>query len=80
MSKAKVAITIDSPILERVDQLVHQHVFANRSQAIEQAIEEKLERLEGTRLAKECAKLDPGFEQGLAEEGLSEGLNEWPEY
>lgn len=80
MSKTKVAITINSPILERVDRLVNQHVFANRSQAIEQAVEEKLERLEGSRLARECAKLDPGFEQGLAEEGLAEGLSEWPEY
>ncbi|RJQ45584.1 MAG: ribbon-helix-helix protein, CopG family [Gammaproteobacteria bacterium] len=80
MSKAKVAITIDSPILKRVDRLVNQHVFANRSQAIEQAVEEKLERLEGSRLARECAKLNPGFEQSLAEEASAEGLCEWPEY
>jgi metal-responsive CopG/Arc/MetJ family transcriptional regulator len=80
MSKTKVAISIGRPILERVDRLVAQHVFSNRSQAIEQAVEEKLGRLEGSRLAKECAKLDPGFEQALAEEGLVQGLKEWPEY
>jgi len=80
MSKTKVAITIDSPILERVDRLVNQHVFANRSQAIEQAVEEKLERLEGSRLARECAKLDPVFEKAMAEEGIAEDVSQWPEY
>ena len=42
--------------------------------------EEKLERLKRGRLAQECAKLEPGFEKALAEEGLSEDLSEWPEY
>jgi hypothetical protein len=32
----------------------------------------KLARLERSRLAQECAKLDPAFEKALAEEGLSE--------
>ena len=41
---------------------------------------EKLERLERSRLARECAKLDPIFEKGLAEEGVSQDLAEWPEY
>ena len=39
-----------------------------------------LERLERTRLARECAKLDPLFEQQLADEGLAEDLEQWPEY
>lgn len=55
-------------------------VFPNRSQAIEEAVAEKLARLEKSRLALECAKLDPMFEKALAEEGLSEDLAEWPEY
>jgi hypothetical protein len=33
-----------------------------------------------TRLAEECAKLDPIAEQAMAEEGLSEELDRWPEY
>ena len=41
---------------------------------------EKLARSERSRLAEECAKLDPAFEKSLAEEGISEDLNEWPEY
>jgi hypothetical protein len=55
-------------------------VFPSRSQAIQIAIEEKLVRLEGSRLARECAKLDPAFEKALAEEGLSEDAATWPAY
>lgn len=36
--------------------------------------------LSTSRLAQECAKLDPDFEKLLAEEGLSEELAEWPEH
>ena len=80
MSRAKVAISLDNATLERLDRLVEEEVFPNRSQAIEEAVSEKLERLERTRLARECAKLDPVFEKALAEEGVSEELAEWPEY
>jgi metal-responsive CopG/Arc/MetJ family transcriptional regulator len=80
MSRSKIAISIDETTLARLDALVQREVFPNRSQAIEEAVAEKLERLERSRLARECAKLDPTFEKGLAEEGLSEDLAEWPEY
>lgn len=80
MAKSKVAISLDESTLDRLDQLVKKQVFPNRSQAIEEAVEEKLARLERSRLAQECAKLDPTFEKALAEEGLSEDLAEWPEY
>jgi Arc/MetJ-type ribon-helix-helix transcriptional regulator len=78
--RAKVAISLDESTLERLDQLVERAVFANRSQAIQEAVEEKLARLERSRLARECAKLDPTFEKALAEEGMSEDALEWPEY
>jgi len=80
MAKAKVAITLDGATLDRVDNLVRQSLFANRSQAIQGAIEEKLARLERSRLARECAKLDPAFEKALADEGISEDISQWPEY
>ncbi len=80
MSRAKVAISLDKATLERLDRLVEEEVFPNRSQAIEEAVSEKLDRLERSRLARECAKLDPVFEKALAEEGVSEELAEWPEY
>jgi metal-responsive CopG/Arc/MetJ family transcriptional regulator len=80
MGRAKVAISLDESTLNRLDQLVKKQVFPNRSQAIEEAVTEKLARLEKSRLAEECGKLDPGFEKALAEEGLSEDSAEWPEY
>ncbi|TVR64331.1 MAG: ribbon-helix-helix protein, CopG family [Candidatus Competibacteraceae bacterium] len=80
MAKTKVAITLEQPMLERLDRLVNARIFRNRSQAIETAIMEKIERLERDRLARECTKLDPAFEKALAEEGLSEDLATWPEY
>ena len=80
MARSKVAISLDESTLDRLDRLVQKKVFPNRSQAIEEAVAEKLARLEKSRLAQECAKLDPVFEKALAEEGLSEDLAEWPEY
>jgi metal-responsive CopG/Arc/MetJ family transcriptional regulator len=80
MAKAKVAITLDEATLDRVDELVRQSFFTSRSQAIQQAVEEELARLERSRLALESAKLDPAFERALAEEGLSEDISQWPEY
>ena len=44
MSSVKVAITIDSGTLERVDGLVAKKVFPNRSRAIQSAVAEKLAR------------------------------------
>jgi metal-responsive CopG/Arc/MetJ family transcriptional regulator len=70
MAKAKIVITLDEVTLGRVDELVRQSRFGSRSQAIQQAIEEKLARLDRRRLARECTKLDPAFEKVLAEEGL----------
>jgi metal-responsive CopG/Arc/MetJ family transcriptional regulator len=80
MGRSKVAISLDESTLNRLDKLVQKRVFPNRSQAIEEAVAEKLARLEKSRLAQECAKLDPTFEKALAEEGLSQDLKEWPEY
>ncbi len=80
MSQTKVAITIGEEVLARVDALVKQRVFANRSRAIQEAVQEKLERMDRSRLAEECAKLDPAFEKAMADEGLSEELVAWPKY
>lgn len=80
MSSVKVAVTIDSKVLSRVDGLVARKVFPNRSRAIQTAVSEKLERMERGRLASECAKLDPAFERAIAEEGLGLERDAWPEY
>jgi len=78
MAKAKIAITIDEKIVGRIDRLVKQRAFSNRSQAIEQAMHEKLARLDKSRLARECAKLDPTQERALAEKGIQEDQKLWP--
>jgi metal-responsive CopG/Arc/MetJ family transcriptional regulator len=80
MSKSKIAITLEETMLNRLDELVEQSKYPSRSRAIEEAVEEKLARLERNRLARECAKLNPDFEKALAEEGLSEDISRWPEY
>jgi Arc/MetJ-type ribon-helix-helix transcriptional regulator len=80
MSRSKIAISIDQSTLQRLDELVGKSIFPSRSQAIQEAVQEKLVRLDRSRLARECSKLDPKFEKTLAEEGLSEDLSEWPEY
>ena len=80
MAASKIAITLDNNMLKRLDMLVKSNLFPNRSKAIQEAVAEKLTRLEKSRLAQECAKLDPDFEQSLAEEGFAAQLEEWPEY
>jgi metal-responsive CopG/Arc/MetJ family transcriptional regulator len=80
MASVKVAITIDRETLDRVDGLVSKRVFPNRSRAIQEAVAEKLARIDRSRLATECAKLDPKFEKAMAEEGLGQELESWPEY
>jgi metal-responsive CopG/Arc/MetJ family transcriptional regulator len=79
MTKSKVAISLETETLNRIDRLVERAVFPSRSQAIQDAVEEKLARMDRSRLARECANLDPAFEKALAEEGLSRELCEWPE-
>lgn len=80
MGKTKIAITLDEESVEQLDRLVNEHVFQSRSNAIQKAVNENLQRMKQGRLAKECAKLNPSFEKELAEEGTAEDAREWPEY
>jgi Arc/MetJ-type ribon-helix-helix transcriptional regulator len=80
MPKTKVALTLDRELLERVDELVERRRFRNRSQAVEAALADKLERLARTRLARESAKLNPRDDKRLADEGIAADLGSWPEY
>ena len=80
MPKTKVALTLETSLLEQVDDLVERKRFRNRSQAIETALADKLHRLARTRLAREVAKLNPREEKRLADEGMTDALESWPEY
>jgi Arc/MetJ-type ribon-helix-helix transcriptional regulator len=68
VARAKIAITLDQAALSEIDRLVRQGVYPNRSQAIEAAVEERLNRIHRSRLAAECAKLNKFEEQ------------DWPDY
>ena len=76
MTTSKIALTIDQTTLNRLDSLVKLHLFPNRSRAIQEAVEEKIERIKNGRLARECAKLDPDFEQELSEVGFETEMDE----
>ncbi|MBI4733388.1 MAG: ribbon-helix-helix protein, CopG family [Rubrobacteridae bacterium] len=74
MGKAKIAITLDAEFIGELDRLVEEHYFQNRSQAIRDAVREKLARIKRSRLSMECAKLEPAFEKAMAEEGMAEDV------
>lgn len=81
MGSVKVAtITLDRETLGEVDGLVARSVFPSRSRAVQVAVAEKLARMEYSRPAMECAKLDLKFEKALAEEGLGLEHESWPEF
>lgn len=80
MPKNKIAITIERDLLARLDQLVEGNLYPSRSAAIQDAVSEKVVRLEKTRLARECTRLDKAYEQELAEEVLASETVEWDEY
>ena len=68
--KLKVAVTLERHVLEELDRLVAVQEYPNRSQAIEAALAEVFGRRARTRLARECARLDPAEERAPADEGL----------
>jgi len=80
MSKEKIAITLDERFVGELDRLVDKHVFQSRSQAIQEAVSEKLLRMKRTRLAEESAKLETVSERKIADEGLTEDMRQWPVY
>jgi metal-responsive CopG/Arc/MetJ family transcriptional regulator len=80
MRVAKVTVSLEAGLVREVDRLVNERVFASRSQAVDLAIKEKLQRIKKSRLKRACALLDPDDEQAFAEIGVTEDLTAWPEY
>ena len=78
MPTRKVAITVDQQLLRLVDRWVIQGRYPSRSQAIQAAVREKVERWNHTRLADEVAKLNPKEERAMAEEAFAGEA--WPEF
>lgn len=79
VARTKIAVTLQSKLLQRLDALVVERRFPNRSHAIELAVAEMLERAQRARLARECAKLDPIEEKASAEEGIGKDLTASPQ-
>lgn len=79
MSSAKIAISLAPESLKQMDALVEGGLFPSRSKLIQDAVAEKLQRLQRIRLAQECAKLQPCAERAASEEFFL-GETEWPEY
>ena len=73
----KIAITLDRKTVAELDRWVREGKYANRSRALQSAVDLLHDRDKRTRLARELAKLDPLEEKQLAEEGLGE---QWPAY
>lgn len=80
MGKEKIAITLDGEFVGQLDRLVSEHVFQSRSQAIQEAVSEKLLRMKRSRLAIELSKLQPASEKAMADEGMTDDVRQWPEY
>jgi len=80
MAASKIAISIDSSTLTRLDRLVRERKYPNRSRAVQEALDAQLDRVEHRRLSAELEKLDPEEERRFAEEGMSGEKESWPEY
>lgn len=80
MAKAKIAITVSPLVLNKLDAWVKSEHYASRSEAIEQAVETQLQRLERMRLTAQCALLNVGEEQAMADRGLAADAATWPAF
>lgn len=74
----KLAVTLDKKTVAELDRWVREGKYANRSRAVQAAVDLLTERDKRSRLARELAKLDKKEEQQLAEEGL--GDESWPAF
>ena len=80
MTAAKIAITMPPTLLRQVDAMVRSRRFKSRSHAIQSAVAAKIGEMRESRLAQECARLDPGEEKAWAELGIAEDGKSWPKY
>lgn len=80
MTAAKIAISIDPSLLDRIDSLVRERRFRSRSEVFQVAVSEQIARFDEDLVGAECAKLDSTEEQAFADIGLSSNLSEWPAY
>ncbi len=78
MASVRIVIRLGDDLLAHVDRWVAERRYLNRSQAVQAALREKLERGRRRRLPEEATKLDPKEERALAEEGFAAESEIWP--
>ena len=71
MRNARIAVTIDRPLLTRPHRMVKKRTVLQSESRIQEALRDKLGRTKHGQVDAECIKLDPHVEQNLAEEGLA---------
>lgn len=74
VSTSRITITLDEGLLKRLDHLVQAVPYSSRSRAIQEAVEDKLRKANRDDFERELVKLDPQFEQEMADEGLCEDM------
>ena len=79
-NKSKIATNVSPLVLNRLDAWVQNEHYARRSNAIKQAVEAQLHRLERTRLSHQCALLDADEVQAMADVGLVLDAAAWPAF
>lgn len=80
MQVDKVTISIEAGLLRRIDRLVKEKIYPNRSRVFQDAVLEKMNRVDKNRLERELAKLDIDEEQQIADVGLALEATEWEPY
>ncbi len=80
MGTARIAVSLNNELLKALDDFVVSESLPSRSHVIQKAIFQLLENKSGSRLARECAKLDKTEEMKIAEEGMGYELDSWTEY
>jgi Arc/MetJ-type ribon-helix-helix transcriptional regulator len=80
MNTVRLAVSLEKNVIEQIDLLVKDKHYPSRSQLIRSAVKEKISKLNKSRLATECEKLDSKFEVNLSEESFISEIEEWPEY
>lgn len=76
----KVTVSIDAELLQKLDMMVRSKVFPSRSRAIQEAVSEKISRLDKNRLIRELSKINVAEEKAMADEGMASEVGEWPPY
>ncbi len=74
----KIAVTLEKDTVAELDRWVREGKYANRSRALQSAVDLLAEKEKRRRLARELGKLDRREEQRMAEDGL--GASPWPPY